>query len=93
MIQMPKINWLLTLYFLLASANALATAIIASFMNTEWGSLTSTRKFLLVWVVLQNWTGVMVVFFRTAVVRLERGLPPVPKGDTEVIEKAKTTQT
>jgi hypothetical protein len=84
-------TWFLLIYLWLVSTNALATVITASLMNIEWHDLSGTKKFVLIWVIVQNWTGLLTVFFSKIVSRSERGLPPVPTGDTEVLTKEKTT--
>lgn len=65
-------------YGVLFSLNALFTAIIASFMNTEWSSLTETKKFLLVILILQNWTGVLIAFLNQTISRITNGGPILP---------------
>ena len=83
--------WLAYCYGFLFSLNALVTAIIASFMNTEWGTLTPTKKFLLICVILANWTGTMIAFLNRTLSRLRDGLPPIQTGDTSAFVKTETT--
>lgn len=75
------------------SFNALATAIVASFMNTDWNQLNATSKFLLVIVVLQNWTGTMLAYFNKTLSRVEQGKFPIDTGDTNPQAFVKTTTT
>lgn len=77
----------------LFSINALSTAIVASFMNTDWAQLNTTSKFLLVIVVLQNWTGTMLAFFNKTLSRVEQGKFPIDTGDTDPQAFVKTTTT
>lgn len=69
-------------YVILFSVNALATAVICSFLNTEWSAISPTKRFLLVTVILQNWTGVLLAFFNKSINRAEQGQFPIPTGDT-----------
>lgn len=75
----------------LFSINALSTAIVASFMNTEWSSLSPTGKFIIIWVVLQNWTGTLIAFFNKTLSRVEQGKFPIDTGDTNPTAFVKTT--
>lgn len=78
---------LVIFYVCLFSFNSLSTAIVASFLNTEWSSLSSTSKFLLVVVVVQNWTGSMLAFFNKSLARVEQGKSFLETGDTQMITK------
>lgn len=75
----------------LFSCNALFTAIVASFMNTDWSTLSPTSKFLLIVVVLQNWTGTLIAFFNKTIARIEQGKFPIDTGDTNPTAFVKTT--
>lgn len=66
----------------LFTLNSLSTAIVASFMNADWANLDGTSRFLLVVVVLQNWTGTMIAFFNKTLSRIEQGKFPIDTGDT-----------
>lgn len=76
---------------ILFSINALATAIVASFMNAEWSQMSPTSKFLLIIVVLQNWTGTMIAFFNKTLSRIEKGSFLIDTGDTNPQAFVKTT--
>lgn len=69
------------LYILLFSINALATTIVASFLNVEWTELSTTSKFLVIVVILQNWTGVLLAFFNKSLQRVEQGQFPIQPDD------------
>lgn len=69
-------------YGLLFSANALFSAIVASFLNTNWSDLNRTSKFLVIVVIAQNWTGVLLAFLNKTLSRIESGQPPIQTGDT-----------
>jgi len=64
---------LVIFYIVLFSLNSLASAVIASFMNTDWAALTGTAKFLLLCVIFQSWTGTMLAFFNKSLSRVEQG--------------------
>ena len=66
----------------LFTLNALASTIIAAFMNVEWEMLSKTSKFVLVWLIIQNWTGTMLAFMNKTLRRLESGKPPIDTGET-----------
>lgn len=66
----------------LFSINALSSSIVASFMNTEWSTLSGTSKFLLIVVILQGWTGTMLAFFNKTLGRIEAGKTPFDSGNT-----------
>lgn len=66
----------------LFSINALSSTIVASFMNTDWSTLSGTSKFLLIIVVLQGWTGTMLAFFNKTLSRIEAGQTPYDTGNT-----------
>jgi hypothetical protein len=73
---------------ILFSINALSSSIIASFLNVEWSQLSHGKQFTLVFVVAQNWTGVLLAYFNKTLVRMEKGLPPGPtEGDTTTFTK------
>lgn len=74
-------------YGCLFSVNALATAIVASFMNTNWNDLNATSKFLLVVVVTQNWAGQMLAFLNKTMARIQNDQPPIQTGDTQQFRK------
>lgn len=59
----------------LFSLNALASSIVASFLNVNWGPLSGTEKFLIVVLVIQNWSGTMIAYFNKTLSRIESGLP------------------
>ncbi len=80
-------------YAFLYSVNALGSAIVASFMNVEWESLSSTSKFLLFVVILQSWTGTMLAFLNKTLARIQQGESPIPMGDTTMIVKTEATTT
>src|SRR5512146_2201418 len=88
--DMLVLNKLVIFYGALCSLNALSTAIVASFMNTEWATLSATSKFLLIIVILQNWSGTMLAFINKTLSRVESGRPPV--GDPEPTETEKPKQ-
>jgi hypothetical protein len=82
------------LYGVLFSVNALAGAIIASFINVEWSSLSGTSKFLLVVAVLQIWTGTMLAFCSKTVANVQKGRLPFvapADGDTQQFTLQQTT--
>jgi hypothetical protein len=73
-------------YIVLFSINSLATAIVASFMNNEWFNMSYTTRFLVVVIVIQNWTGTLLAFFNKSVSNVESGktifdVPVTPKQD------------
>ena len=70
-------------YFLLFSVNALSAAIIASFLNTDWSALSNTSKFILIVVVIQNWTGTMLAFLYTTKSRVDKGESIIPTDKTQ----------
>ena len=72
------------LYIVLFSLNSLSSAIIASFLNTDWQTLKATAKFILVVVILQSWTGTMLAFFNKSLARVEKGEPLIPTGQTDI---------
>lgn len=72
---------------ILFSVNSLASAIVASFLNTEWSSLGPTTRFILIVVIIQNWTGTLLAFFNKSVARMEQGKFPFETGDTTQIMK------
>lgn len=80
---------LVIFYILLFSMNSLASAVIASFMNTDWSALTTTAKFLLICVIFQNWTGVMLAFFNKSISRVEQGKELIDTGDTQTFTQTK----
>lgn len=80
------------LMIVLFSLNSLCTAIVASFMNTEWSTLTPTSKILLITVVLQNWTGTLLAFFNKTMSRIESGKSPFESGDTQTFTKSSIQQ-
>jgi hypothetical protein len=61
----------------LFSLNALTASIVASFLNVNWSQLSGTEQFLIVVLVIQNWTGTMLAFMNKTMSRVEQGLPPV----------------
>ncbi len=65
-------------YVVLFSINSLATAIVASFMNTEWSDLSATSKFILIVVILQNWSGTLLALFNKAAAEVQSGSLPIP---------------
>ncbi len=67
----------------LFTVNSLASAIVASFLNTDWSSLSGTSKFLVIIVVFQGWTGTMLAYFNKTLTRLEAGKTPFETGDSE----------
>lgn len=81
----------------LFSINSLSTALVASFANAEWATLSPTSKFLLIVVVLQNWTGTMLAFLNKTISRVEKGQFPLDTslgtstGDTNAQAFVKTT--
>lgn len=75
-------------YGFLYSMNALGTAIVASFLNVEWENLTPTTKFIMIVVVIQNWSGTMLAFLNKTLARLQVGEAPIPTGDTTVTSVA-----
>lgn len=85
--------WLAYCYGFLFSLNALVTAVIASFMNTDWGTLTPTKKFLLICVIIANWTGTMIAFLNRTMSRLQNGQLPIQTGETQVFQKQPSTST
>lgn len=76
---------------MLFSINSLSTAIVASFMNADWANLDGTSKFLLVVVVIQNWTGTMIAFANKTLARIEQGKLPLETGDTQLFNKPQPT--
>lgn len=76
---------------ILFSINALATAIVLSFMNVSWSQLDPTSKFILIVGILQNWTGTMLAFFNKSLSRVEQGKFPIDTGDTNPTAFVKTT--
>lgn len=74
-------------YFVLFSFNSLATAIVASFLNTEWNTLTATSKFLLIVVIVQNWSGTMIAYFNKTLSRLQEGQPLFGSDTTTITKK------
>lgn len=81
------------LMIVLFSINSLTTAIVASFMNTDWSTLSPTSKWLLVTVVVQNWTGTLLAFFNKTLSRIESGKSPFESGDTQTFTKTPTIET
>lgn len=77
-------------YILLFSFNSLATAIVASLLNSNWGEMSTTNKFLTIVIILQNWTGVLLAFFNKSIQRAEQGKPIIPidpSSQTQVWQK------
>lgn len=79
--------WLAYVYVFLFSLNSLSTAMIASLINTQWGSLNSTDKFLIVLAVVSNWTGTMLALVNKTLHRLQEGKSLIESGNTEIITK------
>lgn len=75
----------------LFSLNSLFTAILISFLNTDWSILSATSKFLLIIGILQNWTGTLLAFFNKTISRVEQGKFPIDTGDTNPTAFVKTT--
>lgn len=75
--QFVKTYKLALFYGGLFSLNALSTSIVTSFLNVNWGMLSGTEKFLIVVLVVQNWTGTMLAFFNKTLSRVEKGLGPI----------------
>lgn len=80
-------HWLTVVYFLLFSINSLALAIVASLMNAEWSELSHSSKFLVVVVIIGNWTNTMLSFINKTLHRAEQGKPLIETGDTTTITK------
>lgn len=78
---------------ILFSLNSLFTAILISFLNTDWSSLNGTSKFLLIVGILQNWTGTLLAFFNKTIARVEQGKFPIDTGDTQIMTKTSVEQT
>lgn len=77
------------IYFGLLSANSLATSILASLVGAKWSVLTGQEKVMIVFSVLANWTGLVLAFLRTSLIRIASGKPPIETGDTSHIQKLK----
>lgn len=78
------------LYFLLFSLNSLMTSIIMSFLNTDWETLTSQKRFLLICVIMQSWTGTILAFMYKTATKVQEGksiLVAETTTDTTVITK------
>lgn len=84
MVKNAIVYKMVILYVFLFSFNSLASAIIASFLNTDWQQLKPTAKFILVVVILQSWTGTMLAFFNKSIQRAEQGQPFIPTGQTDL---------
>jgi hypothetical protein len=80
--QSALVYKMVILYVFLFSVNSLATATVASFLNIDWGSMTKTSKFLVVIVIIQNWTGVLLAFFNRSIQRAESGQAILQANDT-----------
>jgi len=79
------------LMLVLFSINALASAIMLSFLNVDWSQLSPTSKFLIWVAVLQNWTGTLLAFFNKSISRVEQGRFPIDTGDTNPQAFVRTT--
>ena len=65
--------------------NAFASTIVSVFSNIEWNQLTGTKKFVIIFLVAQNCTGVMLAYFNKTLARMEKGLPPGPTDENTAI--------
>lgn len=90
--QTAMLYKMVIVYILLFSVNSLCSATVASFLNVNWSALSTTAKFLVVIVILQNWTGVLLAFFNKSIQRAEQGKPIIPpdgkpNGGTDFLTK------
>lgn len=74
-------------YAVLFSLNSACTAIATSLTNSEWSDLSPSSKFMIVILIVANWTGTMLAFLNKTLSRLQQGNPPLASGDTAVITK------
>ena len=47
--------------------NSLGTCIVAAMMGKEWHELTTTAKFLIIIVIIVNWSTMMMAFLNRSV--------------------------
>ncbi len=62
-------------YGVLYSVNALGTAIVASFLNIEWSELSPTTKFIMIILVIQNWSATMLAYLNKTIARIHENKP------------------
>lgn len=60
-------NFALVAFF---TINSLGTCIVAALLGKEWGEHSSTVKFLLIVVIIVNWSTMMMAYLNRAVSHL-----------------------
>lgn len=74
-------------YAFLFSLNSACTAIATSLANAEWSDLSGSSKFMVVILIVANWTGTMLAFLNKTLSRLQQGQTLVETGNTTTITK------
>lgn len=69
-------------YGVLFSLNSLFSVTVASFLNIDYENISNTSKFLVIIVILQNWTGTMLAFLNKTMSRVAEDKPLIETGDT-----------
>ena len=88
-IQRALVYKMAVLIAVLFSINALASSFVGAFTGVDWHTLTPTQHFVIVWVILGNWTNTLLAFFNKTLQRAEQGKTLIETGATEFIEKPK----
>lgn len=91
LVQKAALYKMVILMAILFSINALASAILASFLNVDWSALSTTSKWLILVVIVQNWTGTLMAFFNKTLSRVEQGKFPIDTGDSNPQAFVRTT--
>lgn len=91
LVQKAALYKMVILMAILFSLNALASAIVASFLNVDWSTLSTTSKWLILVVIVQNWTGTLMAFFNKTLSRVEQGKFPIDTGDSNPQAFVRTT--
>ncbi len=84
-----KLAIIIAVFFMI---NALATTCAAAFIHTDWTALTHTEKFVIVCVILGNFSNTMLAFLNKSLSRAEQGKFPIDTGDTVQITKTEITK-
>jgi len=81
------IYWLLGFYFMLFTASALASCILASLIGADLSSLDRQGKWMIALAVFGNWSTIMLAFFNKAAARITSGQLPIAPDDAGLIPK------
>ncbi len=69
------VHRLLIAYVAFFTISSLCTSIPIALANNEWSDLSSTSKFMIITLILGNWSSNMLAFINKTLAKLENNKP------------------